>query len=88
MVKGFEFVKLRVTGPLPVVVTLPLIVNWFAATEIPDAPVVARAPLKVARPAMLGAEIEAALIALAVRSVAAVIVRALSGVVFPKAPVN
>lgn len=88
MVRGLALVKAMFTGPPPVVVTFALIVTWLAEREIPELPVVERAPLKVASPTIFVPAIEAALIALAVIVLAPAIERALRGVVPPKAPFN
>jgi hypothetical protein len=73
---------------VPVVVTFPFSAIWFALREIPETPDVERAPLKVARPPIFDAVMEAALIAPAVMFVAAVMERAFKGVVLPKFPLN
>lgn len=66
-VKAEEFVIAR--GPPPDVVTLPLRTNEAPLRVMPEAPVVAKAPLKVARPETPSMSITDALMALEVKFV-------------------
>jgi hypothetical protein len=87
MVRIFASVKLRVTGPVPVVVTFPLISIWLLEREIPEAPEVVSAP-KEASPITFVTLMDAALMAVVVRFVAAGTEKIFNGVVPPRTPFN